>query len=133
MYILPMIKGISRLKQLFSKANKSCLPYMDNAIEQAKEGHARRVAAALQADVPKKRHYCVVVEVQKGEVIVLLAQHKEDGVQQVEELGHPVPPGHAKLPQRLRTGVGSIGILPNEETTTVFTVIEKQAHKVGIA
>lgn len=105
---------------------------MNYAIEQAKETHARGVAVELHAKIAHNGNCSVMIEMQEGKMSVLFSQHKKDRIKQVKKFGHPVPPAHAKLPQRFWSGVTSVGILPNEEALSSLAKINYAAHKEGI-
>mgnify|MGYP007002804493 CR=1 FL=1 len=106
---------------------------MNEAVQQAKDAVDGHEGVKLEAEVPKDWHDGVVVEMEKGKVVKLLPQHKEDGVEKVEELGHPVPPTHAKLPHRPWTAVALVGVVPDQKPPPVVAVGDDQVGKVGVA
>lgn len=61
-------------------------------IHQDKEVGAGQDRIDLHDQVTKGGHRYVVVQVQKADVRLLLAQHIEQGVEPVRELGYPIPP-----------------------------------------
>jgi len=67
--------------------------HMDEGIEQAEEG---TVTSWGELDSPPASgwHDGVVDDVQVGDLIVLLAQYEEDGVQELSDLAEEVPPAH---------------------------------------
>lgn len=46
----------------------------------------------LDANPPEEEHGAVVVDVQEGQLSVLLPQDEEDGITELEEFGEVVPP-----------------------------------------
>lgn len=52
-----------------------------------------------------------MVDVKKGDLIVLLPQDEKDGVEHVEEAWHPRPPAQVELTQCLRVEVVSVGVI----------------------
>lgn len=67
---------------------------MDEAVECGTE---IRVAAGhpVHHEPPDVEHGGVVVHVQNGDLVVVLAQDKEEGVHEFYELGEVVPPQHS--------------------------------------
>lgn len=63
---------------------------------------------------------------------LLLPQHKEDRIEEIKELGHPVKPGHVQPPEGQRAGVTVIGVPPDEEVSAVVAALEDEVDEVGI-
>lgn len=57
----------------------------------------------LHADERAHGHQCVMIQMQERDLTLLLAQHKEHGVQQFADLGNVVKPHGAGHLQKART------------------------------
>lgn len=62
-------------------------------------------------------------------MIKFFPKHKEDGIKEVEELGHPVPPGHVQLPQSLWASVTLVRVVPDEKPASIVAVGYYNANK----
>ena len=49
----------------------------------------------LHSDPPERHHGTVMVDMQEGDLIVLLSQNEEHSVQELNDLREVVPPYHA--------------------------------------
>ena len=107
---------------------------MNRPVYEAKERRAGDDSVLDQADGAKDGHHSVVVEVQHGGRVGVktLLQHQKDRIKEVEELGHPVPPGHIQFIAGLGAGVAVVGVLPVDETAAVVAVKENEVDEEGV-
>lgn len=78
---------------------------MNQCVEQSKEPDDRSHRVDLETEPGEYRHDGVVIQMQKGDLGVLLAQHEEDGVEQIHESSDEKPPADPQHPHRLRGAI----------------------------
>lgn len=74
-------------------------------VDEAQQG-AMAAGKVLHADERAHGHQCVMIQMQERDLTLLLAQHKEHGVQQFADLGNVVKPhgaGHLQKAELLET------------------------------
>lgn len=74
---------------------------VDERVEQAKEA---RVSSGSELNAPPDRrgHNSMVDDVQRGHLVVSLAHHEEERVEELGELGEEIPPTSGRHSQSLR-------------------------------
>jgi len=87
---------------------------VDERVEQAEEG---RVTAGSEANAEPHahRHDTVVHHVQQRDVLLFLAQHEEERIEEFCELGEVVPPASVDHPR----SHGTIGVIHRLATVTI--------------
>lgn len=83
-----------------------------------------------EGEIGEEDHRTVVVDVQHTQATLLLAQHMEKGVDEIEILGQQVQMAKVNVGQRGRTLVAGVGTLKVEKF--IMIVDQKRPQKVGI-
>jgi len=73
--------------------------------------HALLPGSILQVAPGEEHRDCVMVDVQEGHLVILLAQHKERRVQQIDDLREEVEPGAGVEGQVLLPGAVDLALL----------------------
>lgn len=61
-------------------------------IKSSKPYTRRRTCKVFNADESTERHQRVMIQMQKGDLILLLSENEEDGVQQLDDFAHVIQP-----------------------------------------
>lgn len=127
--VVAVLRVFSRLKMRFLFKFSPVHDGVNEGVDERKETGRSGAGHQLDGHPNEEGRDAVVVGVQCANLAVLLAQHKEDRVGHVGELGEHVNVEHATAVQRLRRPVRRTGKGKVEELSAVVQTVDRLAEK----